>query len=212
MLLTVMIPSRERPLQLKATIASYYQNCKPGGVEFIVRLDDDDPTLNQSIQEARLIAKIIIGPRLHGYESIHTFCNEMLQLAKGDWIMLGNDDATMVTKGWDEVLGAEKPRCILLNPNDDSGNHAHIFPIVNRKICIELGHFALNCYTDRWLQNVYGPAGLVKDIPIRIKHSIGVDQCSEDRRTMKVFSDEDWERTGDMRRMISNFLKNHDQI
>lgn len=208
MLITVMIPTRGREAGLRATVDSFLMNAShPNMVQFIIKIDDDDPT-RYAFPRGNNI-KTIISPRLRGYESIHTFCNEMLYLATGRWIMLGNDDATMVTKGWDDVLRMESPRCVLLNPSDEHGNHAHIFPIVNRKICLELGHFALNAFTDRWLQNVY-PQDKIKDIPIRIKHDIISDQSSEDRRTAFEYSTIEWEDTRILRDEIKAKLMAHD--
>lgn len=202
-----MIPTRGREAGLRAAVDSFLMNAThPDMVQFIIKIDDDDRT--SAILKGPNI-KTIISPRLHGYESIHTFCNEMLYLATGRWIMLGNDDATMITKGWDEVLLQESPRCVLLNPNDEHGNHAHIFPIVNRRICRELGHFALNAFTDRWLQNVY-PQEKIKDIPIRMKHDIIKDQSSEDRRTAFEYSTLEWEETRGLREEIKAKLMAHD--
>lgn len=207
MLITVMIPTRGREAGLRATVDSFLMNASdPNTVQFIIKIDDDDRT--SAILRGDNI-KTIISPRLRGYESIHTFCNEMLYLADGEWIMLGNDDATMVTKGWDDILRKEAPRCVLLNPGNEEGNHAHIFPIVNRKICLELGHFALNAFTDRWLQNVY-PKEKIKDIPIRIKHDIIRDQSSEDRRTAFEYSTQEWEDTRILRDEIKAKLMAHD--
>lgn len=207
MLITVMIPTRGREAGLRATVDSFLMNAAhPDMVQFIIKIDDDDRT--SAILTGPNI-KTIISPRLHGYESIHTFCNEMLYLATGRWIMLGNDDATMITKGWDKVLLQESPRCVLLNPGDEHGNHAHIFPIVNRRICLELGHFALNAFTDRWLQNVY-PQEKIKDIPIRIKHDIISDQSSEDRRTAFEYSTLEWDETRGLREEIKAKLMAHD--
>ena len=192
---------------MRTTIESFLSNASdPHSVQFIIKFDDDDHTISPVLGPN---FKTIISPRLHGYESIHTFCNEMLYLATGRWIMLGNDDATMITKGWDKVLLQKSPRCVLLNPGDEHGNHAHIFPIVNRRICLELGHFALNAFTDRWLQNVY-PQEKIKDIPIRIKHDIISDQSSEDRRTAFEYSTLEWEETRGLREEIKAKLMAHD--
>lgn len=205
-LLTVMLPTRGRPIGLKATIDSFLDLAdNPDSVEFIIKLDDDDKP--KTILGPNF--KTLISPRLNGYESLHTFCNQMLYLSMGQWITLGNDDATMITKDWDLILKEEEPRCILLNPNDEHGNHAHIFPIVNRDICLELGHFALNAFTDRWLQNVYPPEK-IKDIPIRIKHDIIKDQSSEDRKTAVEHSTKQWTHHTETREQIIRKLRSHD--
>lgn len=208
MLITVMLPSRGRPKDLDLAIDSVLDKAKyPETVEIIVKLDLCDPLRPRWPQRKHVL--YTTSERLLGYESIHTFCNNMLQIANGDWIMLWNDDARMVTYGWDDILRQEKPRCVLLNPADEHGNHAHIFPIVNRQICLELGHFALNAFTDRWLQNVY-PQEKIKDIPIRIKHDIISDQSSEDRRTAFEYSTQEWEDTRILRDEIKAKLMAHD--
>lgn len=98
--ISFLVPTRGRVEQLKRLLYSYGQTtrCAPEASELVFRVDDDDTLTVQFLE--RLGHRMLIGPRLKGYESLPHFFNELWQEATGDVFMLGNDDVEFVTEGW----------------------------------------------------------------------------------------------------------------
>lgn len=88
MICSVLIPSRVRPQELKKCIASLGR----GDFEVIIRVDADDPYLSSytEIQNIQCLTGVC-----HGYTGIYKCLNEMMSLAKGDWLWVLNDDMTV---------------------------------------------------------------------------------------------------------------------
>lgn len=102
--ISVLVPTRHRPSQLKTLIASFLETTTPGLAELCFRIDDDD-----AVSAALLAGRgtVVVGPRLRGYRSIGEFFNELFEASTGDVILLGNDDMVFRTPGWAErVLAA----------------------------------------------------------------------------------------------------------
>jgi hypothetical protein len=51
--------------------------------------------------------RVLIGPRLDGYRSLPLFYNEMLHVASGDVLMVGNDDMIFKTIDWSSKILAK---------------------------------------------------------------------------------------------------------
>jgi hypothetical protein len=94
-LVSVLVPTRKRPEQLRRMLKSF-EATNDGCAELVFRIDDDDPESLDQLAGYR----IVVGPRLEGYKSMPAFFNEMLQVARGDVLMCGNDDMVFKTPGW----------------------------------------------------------------------------------------------------------------
>ena len=197
-LLTLLLPTRGRNKYAKDVIDSYFDlSNNTDTLQIIVKTDHDDE-FDFKYNHPNVI--ILKSDRLNGYPSLHTFANYMLKLATGTWISLGNDDALMRTKGWDKILGEQKVEPILLNTMSVYGE-TDIFPIIPTYICNKIGHFSLNAYTDRWLQNIFINK---KTIPIFIDHINEQmnDRTKDDRRDAPCNSNNDWLNTENERKIL----------
>lgn len=174
-LISVMIPSRGRPEGLKNSIKSLLATAT-GNVEIIVRLDSDDPhtDLPPGIT-------LMTGPR-HGYRYLHRYYNEMAQCAKGQWLMLWNDDAVMTEKGWDREIGQQPEEMSVLNIS----GAFNIFPVVHRSLYEVLGHISLQAHSDTWLQSIARETGIEKHVPLEFRHS-GAKSEEQYRETRPEF-------------------------
>lgn len=107
-LCSVLIPTRKRPAQLLHTIGSIRQTSKVENVDICLRVDEDDHETIGLLCQIVVVAKggirIMIGPRLEGYGSIHVFCNELVTLCDSRWVVPINDDITLESDGWDLQL------------------------------------------------------------------------------------------------------------
>jgi hypothetical protein len=94
--------------------------------------------------------------------------NELAAAASGDWIFVWNDDCLMLTEHWDTVISSY-PLDQILSPNNP---HKPLctFPAVPRRFIEEIGHFALNCHTDTWWQEIGEWLEILTWIPVNVRH------------------------------------------
>lgn len=164
MTISVLVPSRQRPELLKRSIDSLGD----GDFEVLVALDEDDPLLDDYAG----IGKAMVGPR-HGYRSLQSYYNELAARARGEWLLLWNDDCIMVTEDWIDVVRSYDGQMVVLNPNTNHDNwkiDMNVFPILPRKIVELVGHFSLSNHNDSWIEFVAREAGIMVRVPITIRH------------------------------------------
>ena len=165
MTISVLVPSRERPEPLAASIGSL----GGGNLEVLVALDEDDPRL---ADYAGIGSVTIIGPR-HGYSSLQRYYNELACRARGDWLLLWNDDCLMQTPEWIEIVHSFDGQLVVLNPRTNHDNwkvDMNVFPIFPRKLVELMGHVSLSRHNDSWLEYVARDAGIMVRVPISIQH------------------------------------------
>ena len=163
-LVSVLVPSRERPGLLRRSLASLGK----GDFEVLVRVDADDPSL--SAYDG--LANLVVGPRL-GYARLHEYYNELAARARGNWLLIWNDDSLMETQDWLEVVRGYGEQLVVLNPETNHDNYAidmNVFPILPRALFEALGHLSLSRHTDSWIEAVARELGIMVRSPIRIHH------------------------------------------
>ena len=94
-MISVLVPSRERPELLARSLDSLGE----GDLEVLVRVDEDDPRLEGYSR----FPGLIVGPR-HGYRRLNHYYNELAERARGDWLLLWNDDSFMETPDWIDIV------------------------------------------------------------------------------------------------------------
>jgi hypothetical protein len=162
--ISVLVASRERPALLRESIASLGE----GDLEILIRVDHDDPRLD----EYREFSTPMIGPP-HGYDGLHVYYNQLAERARGDWLVLWNDDCIMQTSNWIEIVHRFNRKMVVLNPATNHDNWTidmNVFPIVPRKMVELMGHFSLSAHNDSWMEDVARRAGIMVRVPIRILH------------------------------------------
>lgn len=96
---TIAFNSRKRPILLKAALDSLISNAEDfSQIEIIVRIDDDDIESKTLLESYGIRHKI--GPRPINLDVSQ---NEVFGLGSGRFLCLWNDDAQMLTKGWDKI-------------------------------------------------------------------------------------------------------------
>lgn len=169
MSISVIIPSRERFYHLGEAIGSLLKNAhSPEQIEILIKVDNDDPQL--SLYKT-LPYKVVTSDRGAGYIDMHRYFNELCKASTGDWILLFNDDARMVTKDWDLRLtnkAKEVPSiCILQIVTSDALN---LFPIVSRAFYEALGHFSMSPHGDTYLEVIAQAIGRQFSVDIHVIH------------------------------------------
>jgi len=136
-LLSLILPSRGRPEQLKRLLDGLAQTTtRPALIEVILVLDDDDAPSHALGHPALSVRRVIVPPgqtmgalNTHGYEA-----------SRGRYLMLLNDDVVPRTPGWDDVVrqvfAAHGDDIVLVHVNDlVFQRHLCTFPIVSRTFC-----------------------------------------------------------------------------
>ncbi len=158
-MISVLIPSRGRPNELKVTITSL--NISKNKLEVLVWIDTDDPELEnyKKLFSGNPNIRLFIKKRVK-YQDFHLMLNFLSSKAKFDWQFFFNDDAYM-----DEPLWFEKfkdfvrqfeptSQPIVINIWESPDRRYNLFPIVSKKFIEVLGHFSLVYANDTFVQTV----------------------------------------------------------
>lgn len=147
--ISVMVPSRGRPQSLQDALLSLHNTAAhPENIEYIVRVDDNDKTLQdyKNIQNIKLIS----GPRGRGYADMGIFFDDMAQAANGKWLMIWGDDAIMINSDWDDIF-YQKENSIIYG-------REWLFFAVPHKVLNKCKTFSPTAHPDTWWMQV----GLLK--------------------------------------------------
>lgn len=168
-LVSVLIPSRGRPVRLASTADELlYLAEDPDSIEILVAADPDDVTMIGARAWLPPQLQVWTVPERFGYKHLHRYFNALAALASGEWVMLFNDDAEMLTPGWDKVIRAEPPG--ILWPEADYAPELATFPVIPSAWVRHLGHVSLDQSADMWLHHVGRDTGTLRKIPVSIHH------------------------------------------
>jgi hypothetical protein len=173
-LVSVLLPSRGRPESLLATIAGLHGLATdPDRVEVLVACDPDDTATYEAAWEADNTATVLTADERYGYHRLQEYVNRLAAQATGRWLMLWNDDATMLTEGWDKVI-ADQPAApsglAVLHPGSNQGPVLNTFPIFTRGLYELLGHVSISPHCDSYLEAISRPTGIEHRVPIEVRH------------------------------------------
>jgi hypothetical protein len=170
-MISVLCPSRGRVASLTGSIRGLLDNATdPSGVEVLVGADPDDgQTVNAPLAgtvpgggEARLW----VAPERFGYAQLHRYYNHLASIAKGEWLLLWNDDAAMRTSGWDKVIEGNAPGVLWLGANQGQ----YYFPAWPKAWSDAWGHVSLSPNVDVWVSEVGTRLGMARPVPVEVFH------------------------------------------
>ncbi|MGW0905019.1 glycosyltransferase family 2 protein [Streptomyces sp. NPDC002853] len=166
-MISVLLPSRGRPQPLADTVATLLELAdKPGGIQILIAADPDDrPTLQVSLPWQ---ASVWTAPERYGYPRLHKYVNRLAEQADGDWLMLWNDDARILTEGWDRLVEEREPSVLWPHSNDIAT--CNTFPVWPRAWTDHLGHVSLSPHCDSWIQYLGQTLGLHERVQIEVLH------------------------------------------
>lgn len=174
---SVILPTRDRVPGVLALIDSLNEmTSELTKLEMFIKIDADDANSlsarDQMVDHAQFPVEVLVDDRLEGYCSLNVFVNRMAKMATGRWLWMLNDDVTVATKGWDDILrGIEESRhtrmgvirCSYPYPEKERGhNPNNIFPIVSKELTQLIGHYSLTMYNDAYIDNVGEKAGTIR--------------------------------------------------
>ena len=164
-LVSVSLPTRGRPHLLYDAVKSLNDLALiPDKIEYLFRADTDDPkTIDMCCRLVDMLpqATLVVEHRGLGYVNIHHWHGRLCALARGDWIMVFNDDATMLTPEWDAIIAnlsleyfphEDIALSFFVSKNRPGCNE---FFILRRKALEVLGFMSLSPHADNWLHRVF---------------------------------------------------------
>ena len=182
MFCSVLIPSRGRANLLAASLASLESKSEDkANVEYLVRLDDDEQSsygnlLGDSWLDD-LEGKVTFGKRGNGYADLATYYDELAKQAKGDWLLLWNDDALMLTQNWDRKLkdwarnmAIPGDGIAMLVPKLVGLHGAPQLFWIHRNVFETLGRLSPIPHVDQWLHPLFAMLDRVYYVSIDVWH------------------------------------------
>jgi hypothetical protein len=171
--ISVLLPSRGRLGALMASVTSLLALAgDQAAVEVLVAGDPDDV---ESIPAGWLRHPVPqpvmawIAPRRYGYGGMHHYVNFLASQASGDWLMLWNDDARMLTAGWDGAVHSRQLSQVLW----PAANHAeggNLFPVWPKAWTDATGYVSRSPNCDVWVSEVGRRLGREGRIPVQVLH------------------------------------------
>jgi hypothetical protein len=164
----VLLPSRGRPELLASSIRSLRLTAAcPRSVQIHVGADSDDP-LTDWVAAGLHARCYLFDPQ--GYDRLHVYYQHMAQASSGQWLLVWNDDAVMLTQGWDEVLWGLPPSVLVA---DLQSHHSPMccFPAVRREAVVAAGKFSSdNPHVDSFWEVVGNLSGTLATVPVQVRH------------------------------------------
>jgi hypothetical protein len=196
-LISILVPSRGRPMGLVKTIVSANKMAThPRRVEFVVRLDDDDDQIHAYFSPPIKEVVYLRGERILLSEA----WNECAAAANGEILMHCGDDIVFSTPGWDQqvrdAFAASEDKILLVHGDDLSPNREALAThgFLHRRWVETVGYLVpplFSCdWNDVWLTEVADALGRRVMLPFVTEHQHysfglrerdGTDEEREDR-------------------------------
>lgn len=166
-MISVVFASRGRASQLTRAVQTLFGTAAdPAQVEVLVACDpDDDETRRVQLDGLT----VWTAPQRYGYRGLHLYMSALAIQARGDWLMIWDDQAEMLTPGWDTVIESSGPA--VLYPQANAGFDFNIIPIWPRSWFTALGHVAPYNHIDTYLQRLGEALGLHRKIAVTMIHN-----------------------------------------
>jgi glycosyltransferase involved in cell wall biosynthesis len=178
-LISVLCPTRNRSKALAKSVKSLRENQTHfNDFELLLAVDPDDHTLAFA---AALADKLYIAPERWGYGHLNRYYNELAKEASGDWLLLWNDDAVMVSQGWDATLASLPARVMVAELQDQKSPALCCFPAVRREAMLAVGGFSPHTpHCDTYWQDIGRNSGRGVATSIHLRHE-RFDMTGENR-------------------------------
>lgn len=178
-LISVMLPTRHRVDLVKRSISGLLEKARqPAKIEILIAYDDDDTgskdyfssEWNVLIDSFGAHTQVFETPQW-GYGELNDYYNLMSKNAKGQWLLLWNDDALMMDHAWDSAIEQHKNFLGMIHMTTENfGKNLTLFPLVPREWIGLFGCLSLSNLNDSWIQDICYAANTVLKIEPRIFH------------------------------------------
>lgn len=176
-MISVLLPTRGRVRQLQESMESLLFLAEAAwDVEIMLAVDPDDEATLYAMEYEEQPEQLHVwyAPERYGYKGLHHYINELAGRAHGEWLMLWNDDARMMTEDWDTII-EEAQRTVtppggvlwMMANHDQGGN---LFPVWPRAWHTLMGYTSASPNNDVWISEIGRRLGVERRIPVRVFH------------------------------------------
>lgn len=210
-LVSVLLPTRNRTALVERSVQSLLSNSiNSSQIEIMVAYDEDDYTSEQYFGEPRwhqLVDSYSAGHQelkcpIWGYHGLHKYYTALAKQARGQWLMIWNDDAVMLTPQWDQHVDDTKDFVGMLHMGTENFKaNLTLFPLIPKLWLDLFGEISQHQLNDSWIQDICHEAGAVKEIPVTVFHDRfdvtgnNLDATFQNRRyDKKIYNHEDMKK------------------
>jgi len=178
--ISILLPTRKRVDTVIKSIGSILSTAKnPSNLEILIAYDDDDDesreffssTWFSFVEQSGASTKVFETERF-GYLRLYRYVNFLGEQASGDWLMFWNDDALMLTDGWDEEILKNSDHWGLLRMPCVNMDHPFaLFPIIPRDWIEFFGKISPVNHSDWWIFHVTYHCNRIRNIPVQVYHN-----------------------------------------
>lgn len=190
--ISIIIPSRNRPEQLRRLLHSLRASTRdPGDIEILLAIDNDEPEYEDYVMIANQPKfcdfRMIVVNRT---ECFPEYYNELARLSKGKILWVLNDDCLVDKKDWDTIVRWEAEEFAEVQShniwygdvgdttrNYNNNGQYSCFPMMSREAFNVLGYFfnpqIIAWGTDKYLKHVFeqAGAGIINLTDIVVEHA-----------------------------------------
>lgn len=171
-MISVFLPTRARSNAFMMSTASLIGNAsQPDELEILAAMDPDDDIAAYELDFLAPQVRAWVAPQRFGYARLHEYVNFLAGVARGDLFMLWNDDAEMITRGWDAVVtkaAEDRPGVLWMQANHDEGGN--LFPVWPRSWYKVMGYVSRSPNIDVWISELGRRLGRETQVPVRLLH------------------------------------------
>jgi hypothetical protein len=177
--ISILLPTRGRTEVLLNSLKTLIEKASdPTRLEILLGIDEDDNEIQPYLKDvvAPWLKEYSLECRANifkplGYENLHVYVNTLAANATGKWIFFWNDDALMVTEGWDDVIESYNGQFKLLAPKDNHNGHPYaILPIIPTDWYKLMDHLSQNAQNDAWLSHIAYMLDIFERIDVEFIH------------------------------------------
>jgi len=180
-MISILLPTRKRKTALEQSVKSLLSLADNGAnIEFVIAVDKDDSDTENYVKGKKFInllkkyktSENILTFEPLGYLNLYVYVNECAKMSQGNQLMFWNDDAEMLTKGWDTIIDKNANYFGCLRMPCVNMNHPFaLFPIIPRKWLELFKCISPVNHSDWWIYNVCKPLNRITDIPVEVIHN-----------------------------------------
>lgn len=178
-LVSVMLPTRQRTDLVKRSVISLLEkSADPTTIEVLIAYDNDDQMSKdyfvdewkQLISSYKSHTQVYETPAW-GYGDLNNYYNLLASNAQGQWLLLWNDDALMISQNWDKEVESNRDFLGMIHMTTDNfQKNLTLFPMVPKKWIDVFGCLSLSNLNDSWIQDICAEAGTVLPISSKVFH------------------------------------------
>jgi hypothetical protein len=179
-LVSVLLPTRARTKLVHRSVASVLsKSVDPTQIEIITAYDEDDQTSIKYFHSDKW-QSLINKYQAHeqtlccpcwGYSGLNQYYTAMAKQAHGKWFMIWNDDAVMITSGWDQHVADNQDFMGMLHmATENFKSNLTLFPLIPNVWMDLFGEISQHQLNDSWIQDICHQANAVREIPVTVFH------------------------------------------